>query len=70
MDCFVVSQLFSMARLRCFKLVLKLIELYARLSILLLNHLGDLYQFRNYNAYCISFHLFVFLCLISECSIC
>ena len=39
MDCFIVSQLFSVARhVRCFKLGLKPTQLYVRLCIILLSH--------------------------------
>ena len=41
-------------------------QLYTRLSILLLSHLGHLRQLGNYYAFCISFHLFIF-CAISSC---
>ena len=60
-DCFIISQLFSMTRLAGrFKLRSKPIELYARLCILPLSHLGDLSQHGNYNPFCISFRLFTF----------
>ena len=59
-DCFIVSQLFSGARhVGCFKLGLKPIQLYIRLSIILLSHLVTC-QLRNYKALCSLFSLLTF----------
>ena len=47
-DYFVVSQLFNVVRhARCFKLGLKLVQIYARLSILPLCHFGNKPQLGN-----------------------